>query len=157
MERQWTAHAAELRALLIEAIHESKQGWIHPPKHTDIQPVHTGSIVIPPESTSGHELELTDCVINFERREVTRDQTVTGLTPMELKLLRYLLKRTGQEITKPELLVDVWEYKPDIETQAVENTIRRLRRKIEPNPKKPNHILSVWGIGYRFEIKKAAD
>jgi len=148
-QREWTAHGAELRSLLIDAVHRSKKGWLHPPKDRAVVPIATSA----PAPVELSQMKLSSCEIDLDRREVIKDGEAGRLTPMEVNLLRYLMVRVGQEVSKVDLLVDVWNYKPDIETQAVENTIRRLRRKIEPDPQEPIHLHSVWGVGYRFELE----
>jgi len=136
--RRWSAHGTELRTLLLEAVQRSKNGWMTPPEE-------------PPAATpSASVLELADRSIDLQRRQVIRGDTLTSLTPIEVRLLSYFRERLGQEVAKEDLLQDVWEYKSGIETQAVKNTIRRLRRKIEPDSQNPVYLQSVWGVGYRF-------
>ncbi|MDM8534443.1 response regulator transcription factor [Clostridiaceae bacterium HSG29] len=72
------------------------------------------------------------------------------LTPIEYDLLIYLLKNKNIALTREQILNSVWgyDYYGDISTVAVH--IRKLREKIELNPKKPKYIETVWGTGYRF-------
>jgi DNA-binding winged helix-turn-helix (wHTH) protein len=140
--RRWTAHGAELRALLLDAVHRSKNGWMTPPEES---PVARGVV-----NQARTPLTLADCVIDFQQRQVVRGDQVTGLTPIEVQVLLYFSERLNQEVSKADLLQNVWEYKPGLETQAVKNTIRRLRRKIEPDSQNPVYLQSIRGVGYRF-------
>ncbi len=87
-----------------------------------------------------------------------RMQTPTGtkrLTTREVELLAYLHERAGEVVSKDQLLSDVWGYRPGVVTRAVENTVMRLRAKVEVNPKEPDHIVTVVGTGYRFVTGEA--
>ncbi len=97
-------------------------------------------------------LELSGIVVDLARREVRRDGETLGLTAMEVALLRYLAARAGEVVTQASLLEDVWGYHPDVETRAVANAVKRLRVKIERDPKEPAHLLTAFGVGYRLEL-----
>lgn len=73
------------------------------------------------------------------------------LTEKEFLLLRNLIEREGETLTREELLREVWGYGPGVETRTVDNFIHRLRSYLEPEPSRPRHILSVRGRGYRFQ------
>ncbi len=88
--------------------------------------------------------------VHFDRFELeTRGGTV-ALTTREAGLLRALVEREGQALTRGELLEEVWGLRPDTQTRVVDNFIVRLRRYVEPDPARPRHILSVRGHGYRL-------
>jgi two-component system KDP operon response regulator KdpE len=72
------------------------------------------------------------------------------LTPTEFRLLSYLMANEGRPVSHRELLREVWgpEYADD--TASLQVYVRYLREKIEPDPKKPVHIVTEWGIGYKF-------
>jgi DNA-binding response OmpR family regulator len=72
------------------------------------------------------------------------------LTTREAGLLRALVERQGQAVTRGELLEQVWGLRPDTRTRVVDSFIVRLRRYIEPDPTRPRHIVSVRGHGYRL-------
>ena len=65
-------------------------------------------------------------------------------------LLRALVDREGEAVTRGELLEEVWGAPGDLTTRTVDNFILRLRRIFEEDPKQPRHILTVRGTGYRF-------
>jgi len=68
----------------------------------------------------------------------------------ELELLRYLVENAGRSISRDELLNEVWGYDHYPVSRTVDNFIMRLRRRIEEDPSRPRHILTVHGVGYRF-------
>ncbi len=82
-----------------------------------------------------------------------RAQTARGeiaLTELELKMLRVLIEKEGQVVTRAELLQKVWGMAPDTETRTLDNFIVRLRKYFEKNPARPVHFRTVRGRGYRF-------
>ena len=82
------------------------------------------------------------------RRLVLRDNAPLALTPTEYALLRYLMLRAGQAVSREELLNEVWGFETAVETRATDDTVRRLRRKLEGSGAA---IESVWGFGFRLE------
>ena len=93
---------------------------------------------------------IGEATVHFDRFELeTRGGTV-ALTTREAGLLRALVEREGQALTRGELLEEVWGLRPDTRTRVVDNFIVRLRRYVEPDPARPRHILSVRGHGYRL-------
>lgn len=79
------------------------------------------------------------------------DASTHTLTTKEREVLAYLSARPGVVVTRSELLVEVWGYRPGAETRTVQTTMGRLRRKVELNPHSPDHIITVQGEGYRFQ------
>jgi DNA-binding response OmpR family regulator len=80
---------------------------------------------------------------------VLRGDTEVGLTKTEFRLLCTLAAAGGQVVTREQLLQRVWEYGYFGDTRLLDVHIRRLRRKIEPDPSQPTHVLTVRGVGYR--------
>lgn len=79
----------------------------------------------------------------------TKDNTIQ-LTLMEAKLLRHLIRNSGKTVSRKSILEDVWGLREDTDTRAIDNFIVRLRRYLEKDPSKPQHLLTVRGVGYRF-------
>jgi DNA-binding response OmpR family regulator len=97
------------------------------------------------------DVEVGGCIIRFDRFEIeTPDETV-DLTTREVGLLRALVDREGETVTRGELLQEVWGLRPDTKTRVIDSFIVRLRRYLERDPSRPEHIVSVRGQGYRFE------
>ncbi|HEX5199139.1 MAG TPA: response regulator transcription factor [Actinoplanes sp.] len=91
-----------------------------------------------------------DLTLDTARRLAERDGTPLALTVREFDLLIFLLRHPGRAWSRAELLDKVWGWQfGDQSTVTVH--VRRLREKIEPDPAEPRRILTVWGIGYRYE------
>ena len=88
--------------------------------------------------------------IDFARQELTVGDRVLQLTLMESNLLRYLIEHEGEAISRKTMLEEVWGLHEDTDTRAIDNFVVRLRRYIEPEPARPKHLLTVRGVGYRF-------
>jgi DNA-binding response OmpR family regulator len=73
------------------------------------------------------------------------------LTRREFDLLFLLASNAGRTFSRAELLDEVWDFAWDGDTSTVTVHVRRLREKLEDDPSNPVHLLTVWGIGYRFE------
>ena len=87
---------------------------------------------------------------HFDRLELETPSGVVQLTTREAGLLRALVERKGEALTRGELLETVWGLRPDTKTRVVDSFVVRLRRYIEPDPARPRHIVSVRGHGYRL-------
>ncbi len=91
--------------------------------------------------------------IDFGNLELRSDGNTTQLTVMEAELLRYLIRNRGRVVSRKSILEEVWGLREDTDTRAIDNFIVRLRRYIENNPARPEHLLTVRGVGYRFEAE----
>lgn len=91
--------------------------------------------------------------IDFGNLELRNDGGTTHLTVMEAELLRYLIRHRGQVVSRKAILEEVWDLREDTDTRAIDNFIVRLRRYIEDDPERPQHLLTVRGVGYRFEAE----
>ena len=89
--------------------------------------------------------------IDRDRREVRRDGEPVELTRKEFDLLDELASHAGRTCARIDLLEQVWESGWHGDSSTVTVHVRRLREKIEEDPSRPRHILTVWGVGYRFE------
>lgn len=92
-----------------------------------------------------------DVELDLASHSVLRGGKPVSLTPKEFDLLLALIERRGAVATRLELLKEVWEYQPDVMSRTVDIHIAELRRKLEQNPAKPRHILTVRKVGYRLE------
>ena len=88
--------------------------------------------------------------IDFGTLELRVNDDTIQLTLMEAKLLRHLIRSKGRTVSRKSILEDVWGLHEDTDTRAIDNFIVRLRRYIEKDPSKPQHLLTVRGVGYRF-------
>jgi two-component system, OmpR family, alkaline phosphatase synthesis response regulator PhoP len=98
----------------------------------------------------GEEFAFNSRVIDFGNLELRTPQQTIRLTLMEAQLLRYLVKHEGKVVSRKAILEKVWGLNEDTDTRAIDNFIVRLRKYIEDDPTKPEHLLTVRGVGYRF-------
>lgn len=88
--------------------------------------------------------------VNFKSAEVTRDGLPVQLSAREFHLLCYLIEHRGSVVSRDELLTEVWGYDALPSTRTVDVHMAWLRQKLEPNPKHPEYILTLRGLGYKF-------
>ena len=88
--------------------------------------------------------------IDVRQAQVTRAGKPVYLTAKEFQLLRYLVQRVGSTVPRDELLRSVWGYDSHTYTRTVDTHVGSLRRKLEEDPKRPELIISVSGVGYKF-------
>lgn len=88
--------------------------------------------------------------VDFKRREVTSDEKPVTLAAREFQLLQYLIEQSGRTVPRSELLRVVWGFEGASMTRTVDAHIATLRQKLEVNPKQPELIVTVAGIGYKF-------
>ena len=88
--------------------------------------------------------------VDIRRGLVLRDGMPVNLAPKEFQLLEYLIAHRERVITRDELMAGVWQYSAEADSRTVDVHIANIRRKIEPNPHIPRHILTVRAKGYRF-------
>ncbi len=89
-------------------------------------------------------------VIDFTNLELRTAGETIRLTLMEMELLRYLIMHKGKVVSRKAILEDVWGLNEETDTRAIDNFIVRLRKYIENDPAKPQRLLTVRGVGYRF-------
>jgi two-component system alkaline phosphatase synthesis response regulator PhoP len=88
--------------------------------------------------------------IDIARKEITRDGRPVYLSGREFQLLRYLMDRSGTTVSRTELLRAVWGYDSGAYTRTVDVHVFTLRQKLEVDPKRPDLIMTVVGVGYKF-------
>lgn len=96
-------------------------------------------------------MEFGGLVISPEQGRVTRDGEEVSLTRIEFLLLCELARSPNRVLSRDVLLENVWGYDYFGDGRVVDAHIRRLRKKIEPDPSEPGYIVTVRGLGYRFE------
>ena len=94
---------------------------------------------------------IGDLEIDRRRREVRRAGEPVPLTRREFDLLELMASEPGVVFTRAQLLERVWDFAWTGDSATVTVHIRRVREKIEPNPSEPRHLVTVWGVGYRFD------
>jgi DNA-binding response OmpR family regulator len=100
---------------------------------------------------NNRQMVFEDLILDSRARQVISQGKRVYLSPLEFRLLHYLMQHAGMTISKIDLLYNVWGFcELAGEINFIEAAIKRLRRKIEPNPAHPKYIQTVWGTGYRF-------
>lgn len=90
--------------------------------------------------------------INFENLMCKNEKSQFQLTQYEAMVMKYLIENKNKVVSRKELLENVWNLNPEVETRTVDNFIVRLRKYFEPNPSDPVYIVSVRSAGYIFQI-----
>ena len=88
--------------------------------------------------------------LDEDRRRVLNDGQPLALTPTEYEVLKYLMEHADQAVSREELLNAVWGYETAVETRATDDTVRRLRQKLDGSGV---NVAAVWGYGFRLEAK----
>jgi two-component system alkaline phosphatase synthesis response regulator PhoP len=99
----------------------------------------------------GDAYRFGEVEVNFARAEVRREGTDVEITPLELKLLEVFIRRRGRVLSRDQLLDAAWAPGVHVTDRAVDAHIVNLRRKIERDPVAPRFLVSVRGLGYRFD------
>ena len=105
------------------------------------------------EPISEDTLRCGGLTIDLRLRRVSREGAEISLTPKEFDILYFLARNRGEVFTKEQIYQAVWERDYLLDDSNIMAFIRKLRKKIEPNPDAPQYILTIWGIGYKFNDK----
>jgi two-component system alkaline phosphatase synthesis response regulator PhoP len=100
--------------------------------------------------TQAGVFEFGSIRVDLRGTEVTRNGHAVGLSAREFQLLRFLIEHRGETLSRDVLLRDVWGYGAKILTRTVDMRIANLRQQLEEDPKDPEFILTVQGLGYKF-------
>ena len=103
---------------------------------------------VTPHPTEGYQ--FGGIRVDFRRAEITKDDGPLELSAREFQLLKYFIEHRGATLTREELLNEVWGYNSMPSTRTVDVHVAWLRQKIEPNPRHPQFILTIHGMGYKF-------
>ena len=95
-------------------------------------------------------IEVQDVVIDTKKHRVTVDGRDVVLTPIEFNILQLLASHPGRVFSTDEIYENVWKEEA-INTETIMVHVRKLREKIEVNPRNPRYLKVVWGIGYKIE------
>jgi DNA-binding response OmpR family regulator len=106
---------------------------------------------VAPDLSDNSAYRFGDVLIDFGRAELTRGGRPVEVTPTELKLLEVFVRRRGRVLSRDQLLDAVWGQDMHVTDRVVDTHIVNLRRKIEDAPADPKYLLSVRGLGYRFD------
>jgi two-component system alkaline phosphatase synthesis response regulator PhoP len=96
-------------------------------------------------------IEFGDVHVDPAKRTVHVDGAEVSLTPRAFDLMIALIEKEGAVASRQELLRDVWGHRGLVMTRTVDSHIKELRKKLERNPSEPEHFITVWKVGYRFQ------
>ena len=96
-------------------------------------------------------LQFETIRVDLRGTEVTRDGKPVPLSPREFQLLRYLIEHEGATVSRADILHEVWGYEEGTFTRTVDVHVASLRQKLEESPKNPKMILTIPGLGYKFQ------
>lgn len=102
------------------------------------------------EAKGQNTIKIKDLILDLDKYSLQKEGQDINLTLREYELLKYLIERKGQVISREELLSEVWDYEYYGDIRTVDVTIRRLREKIEDKGKDYKYILTKRGVGYYF-------
>lgn len=105
------------------------------------------------KTTATNQLNFADVTLDLDTRTCHFLDVTIDLTPTEYELMVYMFKNSNRAVSRKELLEHVWSYKFDADTRAVDDTLKRLRKKITATDVK---IVAVWGFGFKLEKKSTA-
>lgn len=103
-----------------------------------------------PVSVPEKVIQCGGLMINEKARKVQRDGMDILLTPKEFDILLFLVSNKGEVFTKEQIYNAVWDDDYVMDDSNIMAFIRKLRKKIEPNPDAPEYIITIWGVGYKF-------
>jgi two-component system alkaline phosphatase synthesis response regulator PhoP len=109
-----------------------------------------GGAGAPEAGTAPVRYVFGDVAVDFRKAEVTRGNAPVELSALEFKLLKYFIENRGATLSREELLSRVWGYDAAIHSRTVDVHVSGLRQKIEPNPSRPQYVVTVHKLGYRF-------
>ena len=102
------------------------------------------------EPVAQAKYEFAHFTLHPQSYEVVTGDKRHSLTTQEMQLMKYFIDHEGEVLSRFQILEEVWDEHVDVTTRTIDNFVLRLRKLIEPDPARPQYILSVRGTGYRF-------
>src|SRR5215467_9185077 len=126
--------------------------FARPQQHTSEEKAFAAQKSVAPfrRQNLGTVFAFDSVTVDFAAMEARRHGTLVTLTTKEFEVLTYLIRNAGRVVSRDELLKEVWGYECYPNTRTVDNRILHLRQKLEPEPSRPRHFLTVRGAGYKF-------
>ncbi len=102
------------------------------------------------DSDPGEVYSFDNVTVDFTQQTAKKEGEEIEFTALEFDILEYFINHRGRTVSREQLLRDVWGISGDITTRTIDRHVASLRKKIEPDPKDPSYIETVYGIGYKF-------
>lgn len=106
--------------------------------------------VAEPQQDKKDRIELGEFVLDIRSRTLTKNGKVVDLTQVEFQIMEYFFQNPGAALDRTDILNKVWGSSYYGEEKVVDVNIRRLRMKIENDPSSPKHMVTIWGMGYKW-------
>ncbi|PKN59221.1 MAG: DNA-binding response regulator [Deltaproteobacteria bacterium HGW-Deltaproteobacteria-14] len=137
----------------VEALHLGADGYLTKPFSLAELVARVRAALRRPAWDATHDrvVRFGDVTVALDRGEVHRAGAPVSLTAREVELLAFLVSHPGRIYSRSRLLDAVWDYDYDGTTRTIDNFIRRLRVKLEVDARRPRHLVTVHGAGYRFD------
>ena len=103
------------------------------------------------ENNFKEEIKFDEFVLNLRNRALKKRGKIIELTQVEFQIMEYFFSNPGTVLSRTQILHHAWGDSYQGEEKIVDVNIRRLRMKVEDNPSVPQHIITVWGLGYKWE------
>lgn len=103
------------------------------------------------ENNFHEEIRSGEFVLNLRKRTLKKNGVAVDLTQVEFQIMEYFLSNPGMVLERNKILTRIWGEDYYGEEKIVDVNIRRLRMKIEDEPSRPRHVVTVWGVGYKWE------
>jgi len=107
---------------------------------------------LPTEARESTSIRINGLLLDVANRQVVTKRDRHRLTPMECRLLAVLMRNAGEVLTREYLMREVWRTSFIEDTRTLEVHVCWLRKKIEPDPRRPRYLRTVRGRGYQFAI-----
>lgn len=102
------------------------------------------------DSQSQYVIELGEFVLDIRSRTLTKNNNTIDLTQVEFQIIEYFFKNPGAALSRIDILNKVWGSSYYGDEKVVDVNIRRLRMKLEDNASNPQHLVTIWGMGYKW-------
>jgi DNA-binding response OmpR family regulator len=109
---------------------------------------------VPHDGSEPSIIRIGRLILNFSNYEASENDTQVALTHKEFEILKFLWDNKNSTVSRDELFNEIWGYDEMTTTRTIDNFILKLRQKVEINPNRPKHILTVHGIGYKLIADK---
>jgi two-component system KDP operon response regulator KdpE len=106
---------------------------------------------------SANALRFGDITVDLTRREARDGEREVHLTPLEYRVLESLSRQRGMIVRREQLMREVWGPERSEDTRVLRVCVKNLRQKLEPDPRRPRHLVTEAGLGYRLRVDEESE